>query len=654
MHTGVDVGGTFTDVAAWDGRELHTAKVPSTADQSKAVVDGIRSATEAGAGTLLHGTTVATNALLERKGARTVLITDAGFEDLLEIGRQDRPSLYDLEKVRIEPLVTRHLRVGAVGRRDHLGQPIGLAEDPDRLVNTVAGLEPEAVAVSLLYSFVDDASERDLVSAIKRRLPGMAVSWSADVAAEFREFERASTTVLNAYLVPVVSSYLEALERQSGSVGIEGAIAVMRSSGGLIGIRQAARLPAAVLLSGPAGGVIAASALGRALGHSRIVSFDMGGTSTDVCRIDDGRPEVAYERTIAGLPCRMPSVAIHTVGAGGGSIGWSDAGGALRVGPQSAGATPGPAGYGQGGVDPAVTDANLLLGRIDPSSRFGEAVQLDGAAARRAVERLGATIDLPADRVALGIIEVVESHMERAIRRVSVEEGTDPREAVLVAFGGAGGLHATALAKRLDMAGVVIPAYAGVFSAVGLLLAPPRADSARSVLIRRGQTPALEAAAATMKAAALEAVGGSVVDVGLVIDARYLGQSHETPIPYRIGEDWSDLTDRFHAAHRKQNGFSRPGDPIEIVTVRAEAVGPPALTWDDLPGPRPEGDPSRGDRAVLFDGRELRADVWWRPALHPGAEVLGPAVVEEPEATTFLEPGDRAVVHGSGALEVGW
>jgi N-methylhydantoinase A len=651
MHTGVDVGGTFTDVAVWDGDRLHTAKVPTTTDQSDGVLSGIE-AIDAEPGALLHGTTVATNALLERSGAATVLVTDEGFEDLLEIGRQDRPSLYDTTMTRPEPIVGRAWRVGVAGRGNQYGkrtEPL----DMDDLVARVAALSPEAIAISLLYSYADDADERAIAGALTSALPEAVVSRSSEVVAEFREYERASTTVLNAYLGPIVAHYLRSLRDRAAPAGIDPGISVMRSSGGLMDLDEAIRLPAAILLSGPAGGVVAATALGDAMGRDHIVSFDMGGTSTDVCRIDHGRPEVAYERAIEGLPCRMPAVAIHTVGAGGGSIAWVDAGGALRVGPRSAGSIPGPVCYGRGGTQPAVTDANLALGRIAAGAEFGGALRLDAIAAAIALADLGGSLEMTPDLVALGIIEVVESHMHRAIRKVSVEEGADPRRAALVAFGGAGGLHATALGRRLEMDGVIIPPFAGVFSAVGLLLAPPRADAARSVLITDGDGGALAAAAARVEAAAIAALGGPDTTT-VIADVRYRGQSHETSVPYVAGESWETLADRFHAAHRQRNGFNRPGDPIEIVTLRAEAVGKAALRWEDLPAPSPSGDARTGERKVLAAGGRMTASVWWRPGLAPGDEISGPAVIEEAEATTYLGPGERAVVHETGALEVSW
>lgn len=651
-HTGADVGGTFTDVVAWDGARLRTAKVLTTPDQSEGVLTGRAAVT--GGGVLLHGTTTATNALLERAGARTVLVTDAGFEDLLEIGRQDRPSLYDLAEIRPVPLVERSRRVGMAGRSNRQGGPREEA-DPAEVATRVAAFSPEAVAVCLLYSFMDGGAEERLAAALGPRLPGVPVGLSSVVAPEFREFERASTTVLNSYLTPVVAGYLEALRRRAQTAGVE-RVAVMRSSGGLMSLEEAAALPAAILLSGPAGGVVAAAALGRALGRDHLIAFDMGGTSTDVCRIQGGRPEVAYERAVDGYPCRLPAVAVHTIGAGGGSLGWADAGGALRVGPRSAGARPGPACYGRGGTGATVTDAHLVLGRLDPSTPLAGTLLLDAVAAREAMERLGSQIALPAGATALGMVEVVESHMRRALRRVSVEQGADPRRAVLVAFGGAGGLHASALARSLDMAGLVVPAHAGVFSALGLLLAPPRVDVARSAEPADGRE--LDAAVGAVMARAAEALAvASAVsqpEVSAYADVRYRGQSHETSVPYRPGEGWERLAERFHRAHRQRNGFDRPDDPIEVVTVRAEAVGSPALRWDDLPAPRPEGESFRGRREVLTPAGRAEATVWWRPGLAPGAEVRGPAVIEEPDATTWLNSDERAVVHPSGALEVSW
>ncbi len=633
----VDVGGTFTDVVCWDGEELLTAKVPSTPEnQSRGVLAGAKVVTTA-ADQFLHGTTVATNALLERKGARTALVTSSGFEDVLEIGRQDRPSLYDPAAVRPEPLVPRTLRT-----------TVEALDEAD--LSAV-----EAVAVSLVYGYRNPASESAVRAAIHAIRPDLPVSLSSEVAPEFREFERTSTTVLNAYVMPVMARYLSRLAQVSAAAGLAEHLLVMRSSGGLISAAGAARHPASALLSGPAGGVVAATEMGRALGYDHLISFDMGGTSTDVCRIDDGRPEISYQRDVAGYPCRLPSVAIHTVGAGGGSLGWVDAGGALRVGPSSAGARPGPASYGFGGLEAAVTDANLTLGRIDPSARFGSDLVLQQDAGISALARLGDQAGLDVAQTAAGMVQVVEEVMAGALRRVSIEQGADPREAALVAFGGAGGLHGTALARRLDMAGLLVPLHAGVFSALGLLLSPPRQDWARTVLTTDpAEVEAMVAALGDLAGDHMRSDGLAPNEVRLAVDVRYVGQSHELTIDYSVGDGWGTLTDRFHRLHAERNGFARREDDVEAVTVRAEAIGSPALTWPDLPEAPPDGEPRRGNREVIVGDASVEAAVWWRPALAPGTEVVGPSVIEEPEATTFLGFGERAVVHESGALEVAW
>jgi N-methylhydantoinase A len=636
-----DVGGTFTDCVAVTEGGVSVAKVPTTADQSEGVVAGVARLAEAGrfAG-LVHGSTVATNALLERRGADTVLITDEGFEDVIEIGRQDRPSLYDSFADRPKPLVERRDRFGAGGLDD--------------LVARVSSRSPESVAVSLAYSFSDPSREEEIGARLADL--GVPVSLSSHVVAEFREFERTSTTVLNAYLSPSVAGYLTRLADMSTPVAER--VQVMRSSGGVMEVRLAASLAAALLLSGPAGGVVAATAMARARGYGRVVTFDMGGTSTDVCRVEDGRPELGYERSVAGFVCRMPSVAVHTVGAGGGSIAWVDAGGSLRVGPHSAGADPGPASYGRGGSAATVTDAHLLLGRIDPSAPLGGSLALDPSRAASAMETLGREIGLEARAAAAGILEVVESHMERAIRAVSVEQGADPREATLVAFGGAGGLHATPLARRLGMTAAVVPPYAGVFSALGLLMAPARHDGARSVMVTEESGDDLGGHVSAIADEVTEAYSGShgqaPATVTSVVDMRYRGQSHEIAVPTRTGEGWARVRDRFHELHHVINGFARRRDPVEVVTVRAVAEGTPLIGWGGLPELDEGPLPLPSSQAVVMDGREGRASVWSRAELPAGATIDGPAIIVEDVGTTVLFPGDRGRIDFDGTIEVSW
>jgi len=630
MILGVDVGGTFTDLFLWDGAGIKTAKLPTTAsDQSEAVLEGAAELADH-VESFLHGTTAATNALLERTGARTLLVTSPGFEDVIEIGRQDRPSLYDPFADRPEPLVDRGNRVSSLAEAD--------------LTNV------DAIAVSLLRSYEDPSQEQAIGREAARRAPHIAISLSSDVVAEFREFERTSTTVLNAYLTPVVADYLARLEAGVRSSGFADAISVMRSSGGLISGSDAAALPASILLSGPAGGVVAAAAIGTTLGKDHIIAFDMGGTSTDVCRIQNGRPEISYERAVAGYPCRMPSTAIHTVGAGGGSVGWIDPGGSLRVGPRSAGAEPGPACYGRGGNETTATDANVVLGRIAPNASLGGRLTIDRALSETALSGLGEPLGLTIEEAALGVVRVVEEVMAGAIRTVSIEQGADPRDAWLVAFGGAGGLHATALARSLDMAGVIIPPFGGVFSAVGLLLSPPRVDLAHSVLLREGENP--DPDIDRLGSEALERLPTGTLET--LADVRYLGQSHEVTVPYTAGDGWEVLADRFHVLHRERNGFARPSDPIEIVTVRATVTGTPAIDPDTAFSWSPDGEARLGTRMVVADAGQMEAGVWRREGLPVGAEIVGPAVIEEREATTWIGSGEQAVVAPSGALEVTW
>ena len=657
---GVDVGGTFTDIALWDGENVTVGKVLTTPhDQSDAVMAGAGTAVPPGASAdLFHGTTVATNALLERRGARTLLVSDAGFESLIEIARQDRPSLYDPFTDRPIPLVEPELRIGV--DIPEAADDTAIDDAADDISKLVARHNAEAVAVCLMYSYSDPSRENRLCRSLRERLnASLPVSASAQITAEFREYERFSTAVLNAFLSPEVALYMKGLEERAQQAAFVERLSVMRSSGGLVSVGHASEFPVSILLSGPAGGVVACAALGERMGCDSLISFDMGGTSTDVCRVLSGRPQAVYNREIAGHACLMPSVAVNTVGAGGGSIAWADSGGALKVGPRSAGAVPGPACYGRGGAEPTVTDANLVLGRLDPAATLADEVPLHRDSAFAACERLGSRLSLGAVEAALGVVSVVESRMAHAVRSVSVEQGVDPRDAVLVAFGGAGGLHATALARSLSMSGVVIPPYAGVFSAFGLLLSAPRADLAQTINLSAGDFSLLASTAERLSASARSRLktdsGRQALSETLIVDMRYSGQSHETHVPYRLGEPWNSLCKKFHRLHAQRNGFSLPDSPVEAVTVRAEAVGAAALDWADLPEFAPEpGDPKRPPRTVVTPSGPVEAEVWWRPALAPDTTVAGPAVIEEGQATTYVDLGEQASVHETGALRIQW
>jgi N-methylhydantoinase A len=560
---GVDVGGTFTDAVLIADGDMTTAKVPTAARQEESVVMAAHALGTQEIERFTHGTTVATNALLERKGARTALVATAGFEHLLHLRRQTRAHLYRLCEGNPEPLVPLERCVGV---RERVG-PEGVLEPLD--LASLPELDAEAVAVCLLFSFRDPAHEQAVASELRRRLPDAHVVASNEVAPEFREYERASTTAVDAYLGPVLARYLGALAAASASEGLPEPL-VMRSSGGVATLAEAAAHPSWALLSGPAAGVVGAALIARLAGFENAISLDMGGTSTDVCLIAGGAAERSAERAVSGLPVRLPSVDLHTVGAGGGSIARLDAGGALRVGPESAGADPGPACYGKGGTQPTVTDANLLLGRLPEVLAGG--IELDHRAAERALDGLD-----PED-----VVAVVNAEMLSALRVVSVERGHDPREFALVAFGGAGPLHACALAEELEISTVLVPKAAGVLSALGLAASEERRDRVRSYVV-----PLAEAGE-------LPAEGEA--------DLRYAGQSFELTVP--LGE--ADLAESFHRAHAERYGYSDRGRPIELVAVRTAEV---------RPGPEVE----------IHSGERLEAS--------------GPHVLELDGSTAWIPPG---------------
>lgn len=593
MKVGADTGGTFSDLVTAEGRVL---KVPSTPDApDRAVADGLAALDADTPGLLAHGTTVATNAVLEGRLATVALITTAGLADVIEIGRQDRPSLYDQFADRPPPLVERRLRFEVSGRLAADGTVLERF-DPASLPDLPADVE--AVAVCLLHADLDPSQERAVADAVAAR--GVDAVASHEVSPEFREYERSVTTVVNAGLRPVCRAYLKRLSSMAESVS------VMTSAGGLLDADTAADLPASLLLSGPAGGVRAAAAVAMACGFPDALTLDMGGTSTDVCLIAGGRPSLATTRHVGGYPVRFPSLDIHTIGAGGGSIARIDAGGALVVGPASAGAVPGPACYGRGGTEPTVTDAALAAGRIPADVDFG-GLRLDRDAAVAALERAGVS--------AQGVIDVVDANMVRALRTVSVERGIDVSELALVAFGGAGALHACSLAEAMGMRAVVIPPRAGVLSAVGLLAAPPQ----RTVVASRPDPAdhgdlAADVRAVASRARRLLSETATVEAVETFVDCRYVGQSHELTVP---------SVDDFAAEHERRNGFARPDSPIDVVAVRAVATGAPAVDITSLPVP---------DTRVAFP------------------PTIGPAVISEPDCTVWVADGWRAQVGPLGAL----
>jgi N-methylhydantoinase A len=654
LRIAIDTGGTFTDCVWVDPstHDLRMLKVFSTpADPSRAIVEALQRITT-GDFVLWHGTTVGTNTLLERKGARTALVTTAGFEDAIEIGRQARPQLYDFFFDRIEPLVPRDLRFGINERTAAKGEILTAptALDLRSLAQQIENANPESIAICLLFSFANPKNEEGVSQAL--RSLGVPLSISHQILPEFREYERTSTIVVNAYLQPVMQTYLQRLQEASRrDVAADAAraiaaprIFVMQSSGGITALATAAREPVRTVLSGPAGGVLGAVTTGRASGFQNIIAFDMGGTSTDVSLVE-GEIKLANDAHIAGLPINVPMLDIHTVGAGGGSLARFDAAGALRVGPESAAADPGPICYGRG-TQPTVTDANLLLGRLQASRFLGGDFTLDldrtRAITREWLKRQGSNLSL--EKFAAGVIRVVNATMEKAIRVVSIERGRDPRQFALVAFGGAGGLHACALAEALSIPQAIIPAFPGALSALGILASDVVKDYSRTVLWRVSKEiphPRLRSEFSALQRRATKSFREESWQQSpkfhRSVDLRYRGQGYELNIPLT-----KNLRHDFEQEHRLRYGYTHPGREIELVTLRIRATlkskpvqaGPQAL----LSRPRLGGKTSSAEAPVVFEGKKLQTKLYSRDDLKPGRQYSGPAIVTEYSATTVVPP----------------
>ena len=667
---GIDVGGTFTDLALWDaGRQaLAVFKLPSVPeDPARGILDGLitltaREAVRPAELTFVaHGTTVATNALLEGKGARTALVTTRGFRDLLEIARQKRPHLYDLQADKPEPLVPRRRRREVRERLAWDGTVIEKLslEDVRDVLESLAREDVEAVAVCFLYSFVDATHERLAGAEIRERLPGCFVSLSAEVSPEFREYERLSTTVANAYLGPLVSRYVQRFGHEVERLGIRQPPYINQSNGGIISVAAAAQAPVRTLLSGPSAGVMGAAWLSRAAGIESIITFDMGGTSTDVARVEHGRPAITPQRTIAGHTVRVPSLEIETVGAGGGSIAWVDSGGALRVGPTSAGAHPGPACYGRGGTAATVTDANVVLGRLSPTQLLDGRMPLQRELAERAIAELGKDLGVSPVDAARGVLSVVQNNMLGAIRVVSVRKGYDPRAYALVAFGGAGPLHATTLARDLGIRRVLVPPAPGILCALGLLAAPLRLD-----LVRTRVTPLDGAALAGLAqgfeelerqaSAWLDREGVAPTQRRLLraCDMRYVGQNFELTVEASDGAtppDAGALRGAFLREHERVYGYAADDEAVQIVACRLTAFGdrePPALAALARADGADPGEARTGERAVYFEDARgfLATPIYRRERLRAGHRLCGPAIVEQMDSTTVLLGGQEAAV----------
>ena len=643
---GIDTGGTFTDFVRLDGGVLTVHKLRTTPDDpSRAILEGIAHLSTGAAADIVHGSTVATNAVLERKGARVALVATKGFEDVLRIGRQTRSELYNFFVPLPRPLVDADLTFGLSERLDSSGQvliPVS-ATDVDALAAQLKASGAEVIAVCLLHSYVNPAHEHDVTERL--RADGWAVSASSEVLPEYREFERWSTTVVNAYVTPLIDRYLERLERGLGRLSI------MQSNGGSISAALARTEAVRTVLSGPAAGVVGAEAVARAAGFPRAISFDMGGTSTDVSLID-GRIATSTDSKIGDFPVRLPVIDIHTVGAGGGSIAFVDSGGALRVGPRSAGSAPGPACYGTG-TELTVTDANLLLGRLDPEFFLGGRMSLDADRARDAASRLARELKLGVPQIAEGVVRVANANMERAIRVVSVERGHDPRQFTLVAFGGAGGMHACEIAQKLEIATVLVPRHAGVLSALGMLVADVTRDYSAAVLrasadltmadLRRYLRPLCLRATEELRR---EGYSGRRVAIEQQLDVRYVGQSFEITLPLSDG-----YREEFDRRHGKLYGYSNPHRAVEVVAARVRAIG--VTDKPTLPFSRPKR-ASRPKPAATrpgrFDGRACRVAHYRWPELTPGDTAPGPAVIAGAEATAVIPPAFQFRVDGYGNI----
>ncbi len=682
---GIDIGGTFTDVALVDeasGR-IEVAKVPTTpADCGQGVMTGIRQALHANniaaadVALLAHATTVVTNALLQKKGARAGFIASRGFRDLLELRRSSRADLYDLMQDAPDVLVPRRWRFEITERIDAQGAvvtPLAEAEIP-ALIDAIRAAELQTVAVSFLFSFLNDAHERRVGAALRHALPGVQVYLSCEVLPEIREFERASTTAVCAYVGPLLAAYLDRLQRAAADLGLP-QLHVMGSSGGVFDIKEALRMPAMAVESGPAAGVIAAALAGRQLGRPNLISFDMGGTTAKASVIAAGEVSVTAEYEVGGgghanrwmhgtgHPIRVPVIDLAEVSAGGGSIAWVDPGGALKVGPHSAGAEPGPAAYGAGGTAPTVTDADVVLGYLDRTALLGGALRIDSAAAERAIAvDVGRQLGLSVAEAAARIVEVVNSNMAQALRIVSVERGHDPQEFSLIAFGGAGPVHAAALAAELQIPEVIIPPAPGAFSALGLVASDLKRDFSRTLY---ADLDGFDPGRIADVFSGMEAEGRHFLDsanVPLVrrallrlADVRYRRQAYELTVPVGDGQvtraTLQALAASFHAKHEQTYGHANRAEPVQLVNLRLTALGRlPGLTLAQ-----------RSDAALA---RQHSREVWfaesgfvttpvhWRDGLVPGTRIVGPAIIEALDSTTVVPPDWRAAVDDRGYIRL--
>jgi N-methylhydantoinase A len=676
MRIATDVGGTFTDLVAYDERtgELTAAKVPTTpAAFSRGVLDSVEAGAIdlADASFFVHGCTVVINAITERKGARTALVTTGGFRDVLAIGRGNRPDMYNLSYRKPPPFVRRGLCFEVPERLDHHGGVIAPLDVGalDAVAEPCARLGVEAIAVCFLHSYANPAHEQAARERLAELLPGVAITISSDVTRQMREYERTSTTILNAYVQPVLDRYLSEIEDGAATRGLRPPPYVMQSNGGTASFARARRTPINMVESGPAAGIIGAARIGAQLGEPNVIYLDIGGTTAKCSLIEDGQPLMTTEYKLewtpqsAGYPANVPVIDIVEIGAGGGSIAWLDDTGGLHVGPQSAGAEPGPACYGKGGTQPTVTDAKLAAGVIDPEYFLGGRLAVSRELALEAVGRLGEAVGTSPLETANGIIRLANAKMISALRLVSVRRGHDPRDFVLVACGGGGAMHAAALGAELRVKGVVIPPLAGNFSAWGMLVTEPRIDLVRTHVVRTGRCElhdldAVYDAIARDAAGELGEEGGDAATLVLTraLEMRYVGQEHTVSVTLEDDvRDVADLERRFHRAHERLYTFSLPDTPVEIVDFQLtghRAVRTPAMAPLGGDG-RSAARARKGERSVDFDADGAHhCAVYERGLLPPGFATAGPAVVEEPSSTTLVHPGQRLTVDEWGNLRI--
>ncbi|MCS7464230.1 hydantoinase/oxoprolinase family protein [Paenibacillus doosanensis] len=670
---GVDTGGTFTDIALIHEQtgEVHVAKVPSTPhDPSEAVINGVREiVSQTGIDVknisfFIHGSTVATNALLERKGAKTALLTTKGFRDVLEIGRQSRPKLYDFKARKKVPFVSRDLRIEVSERIKANGEVLEPL-DPEEIREIAHRLKREgvqSVAICLINSYMNDTHENMIRQALQEEYPEAYVTLSSEVLPEFKEYERTSTVAANAYVLPKMKGYLNRLVGSLKEIGVRSELYIMQSNGGIITAESAMHTPARTVLSGPAGGILAGLFIVETTPYKDLITIDMGGTSLDTALIEKGRPQYTTMSEVEGSPIKLPMIEMHTIGSGGGSIAWIDVGGALRVGPQSAGAVPGPVSYNKGGMEPTVTDANVILGRINPGYILNGKMKMNLELARQVMkEKIADPLGITIEEAAEGILKVVNANMIRGIRVISIEKGHDPRNFSLVAFGGAGPVHAVEIGKELGCQEIIIPPNPGITCAMGMLMADVRHDFVQTVLSGVAQLK-LDDANDVIARLAEEARGqlhkegfaDGEIHLQVALDLRYLRQAYEIDVPIRglklNGEMLEQAVNDFHRMHHKIYGFSREEETVELVNIRLIAIGAiPKIRFDKREGGS-ETQEALPSRQVFFDGRFVATPVYNRSGLRAGAVVEGPAIFEQLDSTIVIHPGQKAETDDYGNL----